>query len=1227
MESAVGVEKNIRIAFQGPLTGPEAQTGRNQLDGVKFAVHHFNERFAGTFKVSVTEVDDQGDPVIAQRLAPSIAADSSILGLVGPSYSGATNASIPFYKAQNLAMISPTASNLSLTDPAKGRTGYPVFHRVFSTEKMQGSALYKVAIQGVTAPRVLVVDDMSDYPMALSRNVREAAGPQTIVGTESLIKSNNSSSWQNDWASAVNKVKTLGVNVVIYTGYYAQGAAFFTHLKSNGYTGILAGGDGMLENSIFKLGIPSPILEGVRISSPYGLVSDINTDLENNFKRVIGRASEIFAPESIDATNVLLSCIASGVTSRIEMLACIDKFSGTSIYGHKFSFDANGDVVPQNFYEFEIRSGAIRYKDSSNRSTLSSEVIIESFPWHYALKYPISNATLADRTCRPSTKTAKVGLAYDIGGRGGSFNASAAAGLDWLKINCGTSVQEATLTTGSDSEREDKLRLLAKAGYNPIIAVGFLYAGPIKAVASDYPGTQFAILDDASVDLLNVASVVFAEEQGSYLAGVAAALASKSGKVGYIGGVRIPLLQKFEAGFVAGVKATKKSATVDVKYVTEPPDFSGLNDRAKAQVIAKGMIDKGVDVIYSAAGGSGAGNFAAATDAAKAGKKVWTIGVDSDQYLTASVEEKKNMLTSVVKRLDVAVYDLITTLADGLSVSDTLFLDSPIFGRRYGVIQGGVSLSYSGGYLENFKSEIINAENGIRSGQIVVPSKPTLEFQTPAQSKAKFDQIASYLNRSNRLIDSFNQLSEIADQLLADLDDAIDTPSTSALAPLNLRVLELERKINDSDNIWRIIKEIEVSECTDLKGVNSQYFENVQDVCAEFIDSNNAAYDALKAAELGGSVAITKLVDFANLKSDLEQKIDITQIITYIDRSNAVLEKLYAHADSADALNVKITDSIDAVSFSSALTYSLQVSALRSSLLKLSEELDDLIAQNSLCAAVNADESNTLESNTAIEACAEFGDAVIYAISAFGEAETNTEATEAQLVLFNAAKTAADKAAGDKAAADLKAKQEADAKAASALKAKQEADAKAAADLKAKQEADEKAAADLKAKQEADAKAAAALKAKQEADAKAAADLKAKQEADAKAAAALRAQLEADAKAAAALRAQLEADAKATAALRAKQEADTKAAAEKATADLRAKQEADTKAAAEKAAADLKAKQEADTKTAAAKAAAAKAAAAKAAAAKAKKSGKVTCKKGAIVKVFVAKKCPAGYTK
>ena len=319
----------------------------------------------------------------------------------------------------------------------------------------------------------------------------------------------------------------------------------------------------------------------------------------------------------------------------------------------------------------------------------------------------------------------KVGLAYDIGGRGDkSFNDSAAAGLDAAKKKFGVTAKEVTVTTGSDSERTDKLRLLAAAGYNPIIAVGFLYAGPIKAVASDYPNVQFGIIDDSSVDLLNVAGLVFAEEQGSYLAGVAAALASKSGKVGYIGGVRIPLLQKFEAGFVAGAKATNSEIVVDARYVTEFPDFSGFNDPAKAKVIAKGMIDRGVDVIYSAAGASGAGNFAAAAEAAFAGKKVWTIGSDTDQYLTVSAAEKKNMLTSMIKRIDTAVYDVIAASAKGTSVNDVLDAKYGVYGRVYTVARDGVGLSYSGGYLTNYKDQLEKVAADIKSGKILVPTKP-----------------------------------------------------------------------------------------------------------------------------------------------------------------------------------------------------------------------------------------------------------------------------------------------------------------------------------------------------------------------------------------------------------------------------------------------------------------------------------------------------------------------
>jgi basic membrane protein A len=134
------------------------------------------------------------------------------------------------------------------------------------------------------------------------------------------------------------------------------------------------------------------------------------------------------------------------------------------------------------------------------------------------------------------------------------------------------------------------------------------------------------------------------------------------------------------------------------------------------------MIDKGVDVIFTAAGGSGGGTFAAAQDAAKYGNKIWTIGVDSDQYLSASAAEKKNMLTSMLKRVDNAVYDVIAAATAGKKVNDPL--GGGVVGRRYSLSTGGIAVSYSGGYINQYKSKIDAAAKAIGSGKIKIPTKP-----------------------------------------------------------------------------------------------------------------------------------------------------------------------------------------------------------------------------------------------------------------------------------------------------------------------------------------------------------------------------------------------------------------------------------------------------------------------------------------------------------------------
>ena len=235
-----------------------------------------------------------------------------------------------------------------------------------------------------------------------------------------------------------------------------------------------------------------------------------------------------------------------------------------------------------------------------------------------------------------------VGLVYDIGGRGDlSFNDSAAAGLEKAEAELGWSTVEAS-PNDDGSNRAELLQLAADAN-DFVLAVGFLFAGDAAAAAAANPDTNFAVIDDAMLDFgtgepvaPNAAGLVFAEEQGSFLVGAAAALKSESGKLGFIGGVCcFGLIEKFEAGFRQGALAVNPDIEIVAQYITDAPDFDGFNQPDQAKVIATTMYEDGADIIYHAAGGAGNGMFAAAKEYSEDnGTKVWGIGVDSDQYNT-----------------------------------------------------------------------------------------------------------------------------------------------------------------------------------------------------------------------------------------------------------------------------------------------------------------------------------------------------------------------------------------------------------------------------------------------------------------------------------------------------------------------------------------------------------------------------------------------------------------
>jgi basic membrane protein A len=337
-----------------------------------------------------------------------------------------------------------------------------------------------------------------------------------------------------------------------------------------------------------------------------------------------------------------------------------------------------------------------------------------------------ATTTAGGATTAPGGEVKPVGLLYDITGRGDkSFNDAAAAGLDKAKAEFGITGNESTPT--GDADRADRLNLLVDQGNGLIIGVGFLWTDALAAgakanadvsfalvdgVASDNNGTPDDTTDDK--DLPNVSNLLFAEQEGSFLVGAAAALKSKTGSIGFVGGVEIDLIKKFEAGYIAGAKAVNPDIKIDSKYLTQPPDFTGFNASDKGKEVAKAMYAAGADVVYHAAGGSGLGVFQAAKEAGDPGE-VWAIGVDSDQYLTAGPDLQPYILTSMLKRVDVAVYETIKSYVEGSFQAGI---------RTFDLKADGVNYATSGGFIDDIAPQLEDYKAKIISGEIVVPTTP-----------------------------------------------------------------------------------------------------------------------------------------------------------------------------------------------------------------------------------------------------------------------------------------------------------------------------------------------------------------------------------------------------------------------------------------------------------------------------------------------------------------------
>ena len=317
----------------------------------------------------------------------------------------------------------------------------------------------------------------------------------------------------------------------------------------------------------------------------------------------------------------------------------------------------------------------------------------------------------------------KIGMVFDVGGKGDqSFNDSAYRGLQWAsKLD----ISHVEIEPGADADRETGVRMLASQGFDLVFGVGFLFTDAIKAVADDFPDTKFAIIDGFIPDKANVSSMLFTEHEGSFLVGLIAGLKAKADghdKVGFVGGMDVPLIHKFEAGFKAGVEYAHPGCKILSDYAGTTP--SAFADPVKGKELALAQIDRGAYVIYHASGMTGAGVYEAGKE-----RGVFVIGVDSNQNHLGHVKAtgKNYGLTSMLKQVDVAVYLTVKDLSEGkfnagvrvFGLGDTVQIE----GRTYHGVYYALD-EYNKDLLSpDMIKKVTEAEQKILSGAIKVPEK------------------------------------------------------------------------------------------------------------------------------------------------------------------------------------------------------------------------------------------------------------------------------------------------------------------------------------------------------------------------------------------------------------------------------------------------------------------------------------------------------------------------
>jgi basic membrane protein A and related proteins len=312
----------------------------------------------------------------------------------------------------------------------------------------------------------------------------------------------------------------------------------------------------------------------------------------------------------------------------------------------------------------------------------------------------------------------QVGLSLDIGGLGDqSFNDAANAGLqqamdEGLVSEDNTQINEAN---ASGSNRGENVELLAEEGFDLVVANGFAFSPDIDELAPQFPEVNFAITDGFAAEADNVTNMAFKEHEGSFLMGVAAAMKSEAGTIGFLGGQQgTGLIERFQAGYEAGAQAVNPDIEILVEYIGD--DVTAFNDPTKGEALSNKMFDAGADIVYHAAGASGAGLFKAAVE-----QDQLAIGVDQDQSLTASPEQQEVILTSMLKRVDTAVFNVIQQVTEDDFQPGSILLGLAEEGVDYAVNEFNDNDEL---LSQDIQAEVDKFKQQIIDGEITVPDTP-----------------------------------------------------------------------------------------------------------------------------------------------------------------------------------------------------------------------------------------------------------------------------------------------------------------------------------------------------------------------------------------------------------------------------------------------------------------------------------------------------------------------